>query len=111
MAEQTRIIHSMPHTPGYGTSTKTTGDMSNKREQSYVLGWQEDDPPVLGEGLSRTSNPRAVLWRVDVETGNARPMITTVRASTKAEALKFSKNRYPTATSIKVLGKANDKTN
>jgi hypothetical protein len=81
------------------------------KPQNYVLSWQEDDRPVIGDGLSRTSNPRAVLWRVDVETGSARPMVTTVRANTKSEAFKFSKNRYPTATSIKVLGKANDKTN
>lgn len=111
MAGHKKIILYMPHTQACGKSTKTTGVMSNKREASYVLGWQEDNPPALGEGLSRTSNPRAVLWRVDVQTGSARPMITTVRASTKTEALKFSKNRYPTAISIKVLGKANDKIN
>lgn len=85
--------------------------MSNKREHSFVLSWDDEVKPALGEGLSRTSKSNAVLWRVDVVNPGNRPMFTTVRATSKSEALKFSKNRYPTATSITVIGKANAKTN
>jgi hypothetical protein len=85
--------------------------MFNKREPSYLMGWDDEAKPVLGEGLSRTSKSHAVLWQVDVINPGNRPMFTTVRATSKSEALKFSKNRYPTATSITVIGKANGKTN
>lgn len=73
--------------------------------QNYVLTWQEDDRPVIGDGLSRTSNPRAVLWSVTVGFGNNRPMFSTVRAMSKAEAKTFTRHRHPTATTITVLGR------
>lgn len=79
-------------------------------ERSYLL-WYDEPRPVLGEGLSRTSKHTAALWRVDVVEHRLRPMKTTIRASSRAEALKFSKNRYPNATTITVIGKANAKTN
>lgn len=85
--------------------------MSNKPEGSYLLTWQDDVQPILGEGLSRTSNHNAQLWRVDVETSGALPMKTTVRATSRRQAIQFTKNRYPTATNITVLGKANVTTN
>lgn len=71
---------------------------------SVVLGWEEDDRPVLGEGLSRTSKPGSRLWDVEVVLANSRPMRTTVRAMSKAEAIKFSRNRYPSAKSITSTG-------
>jgi hypothetical protein len=37
------------------------------------------------------------------------PMKTTVLANNKTEARKFSENRYPKATTITVIGKANAK--
>lgn len=73
---------------------------------NYMLTWQDKDQSVIGEGLSRTSNPAAKLWQVSVRFPAGPPMKTTVLALNKREALKFSKNRHPTATSITVLGKA-----
>lgn len=73
--------------------------------QNYVLTWQEEHQPVIGDGLSRTSNPRAVLWSVTVDFGHNRPMFSTVRAMSKAEARTFTRHRHPTATTITVHGK------
>jgi hypothetical protein len=81
--------------------------MYKKTEPSYVLGWEDESRPNLGEGISRTSKATAPLWRVDVVNKGARAMKTTIRAANKAEALKFSQNRYPSATTITVIGKAN----
>ena len=63
-----------------------------------------DEEPRLGENISRTTNNKAVLWDVLVVM-NGRPMTTTVRATSKAEAIKFSKNRHPRATSITSTGR------
>ena len=74
------------------------------KAESYVLTWQENEVPTLGEGLSRTTHSAAKLWSVDVELSNSKPMRTTVRAISKSEAKKFTVNRYPAATSITVRG-------
>jgi hypothetical protein len=75
-------------------------------KENYLLHWQEDNQSVVGEGLSRTESKAARLWSVDVGFNHQRPMKTTVRASSKSEAIKFTKNRHPLATTITVLGKA-----
>lgn len=72
---------------------------------SFLLHWQDDDRPIVGEGLSRTSSKAARLWQVTVQFQAGSPMKTTVRATSKAEALRFSQNRHPTATTITVIGK------
>lgn len=77
-----------------------------KNLENYALQWQDDDRPTLGEGLSRTNDPSAVLWSVDVGYANGPGMRTTVRARNKSEARKFTQNRYPTATTITIHGKA-----
>lgn len=74
-------------------------------KESYLLFWQEDHQPIVGEGLSRTESKAARLWSVDVGFSHQPPMKTTVRASSKREAVKFTKNRHPLATTITVLGK------
>jgi hypothetical protein len=75
-------------------------------KENYLLLWQEDTQPVVGEGLSRTESKAARLWSVDVGFNHQSPMKTTIRATSKAEAIKFTKNRHPLATTITVLGKA-----
>jgi hypothetical protein len=81
--------------------------MFNKPERSYMLGWSDDSNPNLGEGISRTNKATAPLWRVDVTDKGHQVMKTTIRAANKAEALKFSQNRYPSATKITFIGRAN----
>jgi len=71
---------------------------------SVVFGWEEEDRPNLGEGISRTSKAGSKLWDVVVVLNTSGPMRTTVRAMSKAEAIKFSRNRYPSAKSITSTG-------
>lgn len=74
-------------------------------KDNYLLTWQEEHTPVVGEGLSRTNNPAARLWQVNVQFTAGPPMKTTVKAMTKREAIKFTQNRHPNAKHIDVLGK------
>lgn len=85
--------------------------MEKKASFGCVLAWDDDVRPNLGEGISRTTSASAVLWRVDVRIGGLPPMKTTVLANNKTQARKFTENRYPKATTITVIGKANAKTN
>ena len=80
--------------------------MTSLPKENYVLLWREDDQPIVGEGLSRTSSKAARLWRVDVGFAQGPAMRTTIRAMSKSEAIKFTKNRHPTASTINVLGRA-----
>lgn len=81
--------------------------MRRGKDVKFVLNWDEDViKPNLGDGVSRTKDPSAVLWSVDVAYPKGPGMHTTVLAKTKAEARKFTRNRYPTATEITVHGKA-----
>lgn len=67
--------------------------------------WSDDERPVVGVGISRSANPAAPLWDVDVLYGKGPPMTTTIRAMSRAEARKFTKNRHPNAIKIIVHGK------
>jgi len=71
--------------------------------------WNDDERPVIGVGLSRSANPAAPLWDVDVLYAKGLPMTTTIRAMSQAEARKFTKNRHPNATQIIVHGKHKSK--
>lgn len=80
------------------------------KDCSFKLHWNDDGPiaPNLGEGISRTSEKGAVLWDVHVVFPSAKPMKSTVLAKTKAQAIKFTKNRYPSATTITAIGRHHD---
>ena len=71
-------------------------------KSSYLLQQQELREAVVGLGLTRTEDPGAKLYRGTVSFGSARPMIELIRATSKAEAIKFATNRYPTATNIEI---------
>lgn len=75
------------------------------KKASFMLQWQDDDQPNLGEGISRTSSSSAALWSVDVVIGG-KTMKTTIRALNKTQAIKFTNNRYPNNTKVIVHGKA-----
>jgi hypothetical protein len=75
------------------------------KDYNYVLTWAEDVRPVVGEGLSRSSNPKAPLWEITVEFERTPRMKTTIRAANKAEAKKFATNRHPDAKRITIHGK------
>lgn len=76
-----------------------------KGKQNYVLTWQEDEQPTLGEGLSRTS--KAVpLYEVAITFTGRSSMKEWIRAANKREALKFCTNKYPKALDIHVIGRS-----
>ena len=71
-------------------------------KSNYMLQQQELRDSVVGLGLTRTEDPNSKLHRIIVRFTGARPMTELIRATTKAEALKFATNRYPTATNIEI---------
>lgn len=75
------------------------------KDCAFVLTWSDDNQPNLGDGVSRTSDPRSSLWEVHVWFGGGRPMKESIRAINNKQALKFAKNRYPSATEIKPVKK------
>lgn len=80
--------------------------MRKGKEFSSLLSWADEAQPHLGEGISRTTSDKAVLWSVTVQWGKGTPMRTTVLATSSKQAEKFSRNRHPTATTITVIGRA-----
>lgn len=80
--------------------------MKRGKDANFILVWDDGERPNLGDGVSRTKDPSAVLWSVDVGYSKGPGMRTTVLARNKGEARKFTQNRYPTATTITVNGKA-----
>jgi hypothetical protein len=71
-------------------------------KSNYMLQQQELREAVVGLGLTRTEDPGSKLYRGTVSFGSARPMTELIRATSKAEAIKFATNRYPTATNIEI---------
>lgn len=62
-----------------------------------------DEPTHFGEGITRTSDPKARLWPVTVTfTTGARPLHTTIRALSAGQAEAFARARHPYARSVAV---------
>lgn len=87
---------------GRGWGSQTSVD-------SYLLQWREDNGASIGEGLSRTTDPRAGLYEIKVEFSGMRPMREWLLATSQKQAATFAANRYPTATNITVLTKKHAK--
>lgn len=66
-----------------------------------------DDDPCRhgGEGITRTSEPGARFWLVEVRWPGCRPMRCTIRATCKQQAYQFAERRHPNASSIEVLSR------
>lgn len=65
-----------------------------------LLSWREDDPQgVYGEGISRPrTGSRTREFRLIVYPKGARPLTWITRAETKAAAIKYAQNRWPSST-------------
>ena len=65
-----------------------------------------DEPVLAGEGITRTSNPKAKLWPVTITfvTG-MRPLRETIRARGPLQAEQFARARYPHARTVAVGNK------
>lgn len=62
-----------------------------------------EDRPQGGVGITRTDDPRARLWPFEVHFPVGKPMTGTIAAVSRHQAAKFLRNRYPQATSARVI--------
>jgi len=58
---------------------------------------------VMGEGITRTSDPDAIMYDLILNFKEMMPLRISLLATSKKQAIKFAKNRYPTALSIFTL--------
>jgi len=66
----------------------------------------DDDPcQSAGEGITRTTEPGAKFWPVEIRWPGRRPMRCTIRATCKQQAHQFAERRHPDASSIKILSR------
>jgi hypothetical protein len=67
-----------------------------------------NDDPCLnsGEGITRTTNPRAQLYQFEVRMDRLRPLRGTISATSRKQAEQFARARHPNATQITVHGRA-----
>ena len=82
-----------------------SGYGSTAAVENYLLHWREEHGANIGEGVSRTSDPKAHLYEMVVEFNGMKPMREWIRAMSRDEAAKFAANRYPTATKITIITK------
>jgi len=82
-----------------------SGFGSTAAVENYLLHWREEHGANIGEGVSRTSDPKAHLYEMLVEFNGMKPMREWIRAMSRDEAAKFAGNRYPTATKITIITK------
>jgi hypothetical protein len=55
---------------------------------------------VMGEGITRTSDPDAIMYDFLLNFKEMMPLKISLLATSKKQAIKFAKNRCPTAISI-----------
>ena len=82
-----------------------SGYGSTAAMENYLMLWREEHGANIGEGMSRTSDPKAHLYEMLVEFSGMKPMREWLRAMSRDEAAKFAANRYPTATKITIITK------
>ena len=63
----------------------------------------DDACQSAGEGITRTSEPGARFWPVQIHWPGCRPMRCTIRATCKRQAYQFAERRHPDASLIKIL--------
>lgn len=69
------------------------------------LHFDDDACQSAGEGITRTSEPGAKLWPVEIRWPGCRPMRCTIRAISKRQAYQFAERRHPNASSIEILSR------
>lgn len=81
----------------------------NSSMDNAVLQWRlpEHEQANIGDGVSRPkAGQKTRMYRVLVRFVNAKPMTAILPAPSKRDALKYAKNRWPTA-ACEVVGLAN----
>jgi hypothetical protein len=67
--------------------------------QGALLLWREDNQGRYGEGISRpVHKARTKLYNLIVYKSGSMPMTVTMRAESKAAAITYAQNRWPSAT-------------
>ena len=54
-------------------------------------------PSVCGEGITRTSNPKATFWKFKITWPHTAAHMETIKALNEDQALSFLNRRYPEA--------------
>lgn len=74
------------------------------RQPSYALNWRDNgEPEVSGEGITRTSDPDAGFYWVEVVMRQSPPLYSYVRATSAEQAVAFSKARHPHAYLVRLM--------
>lgn len=55
----------------------------------------DDEPGSAGEGITRTTDPRAKLFALEVKLPGRLPMRCTVKALNESQAIQFAVARHP----------------
>lgn len=71
---------------------------------NYML-LSNDEHPVAGEGITRTTEPGSRLWPYQVTFPGNKPMRGSVRAASKRQAERFLQARHPQAIGVLVEGR------
>jgi hypothetical protein len=82
-----------------------SGYGSTAGAEKYLMLWREEHGANIGEGVSRTSDPKATLYEIVVEYSGMKPMREWLRATSREQVAKFAANRYPTSKKITVITK------
>ncbi len=72
-----------------------------------MSGFTPDDDACqsAGEGITRTTEPGAQFWPVEITFACRQPMRCTIRAVSRQQAYQFAERRHPDASSIRVLSR------
>jgi anionic cell wall polymer biosynthesis LytR-Cps2A-Psr (LCP) family protein len=62
-----------------------------------------NQPDVLGEGITRCSEPGSSMYWVEVLTRNQSPLYSYVRAMNGDQALQFCRARHPNAALVRLM--------
>jgi hypothetical protein len=81
------------------------GALSTTTATATMLITADERLESAGEGITRTTSPRATLWPFEARFPQGRPMRGTIRATGKQQAAQFAQNRHPHATKITILSK------
>lgn len=79
------------------------GEALGSRVPNYSLARTDLDRPVReGEGITRTSAKHSRLYGVAIWFSSTRPLRCTIRATSRAQAEEFARNRHPTLTRLEI---------
>ena len=70
---------------------------------SNYQAYAPDESRACGEGVTRTSEPGASLYWVEVRAPHAAPIYSYVRATSPQQAVTFSRNRHPNAVLVRLM--------